>query len=74
MTPNPNYLLEKTNITLPLIGLYDATDMAMRQYFPPEIMAFTATKSMYERLCKIDKNSFLEKGFIKNLKKARDIA
>lgn len=55
-------------------ALIGATDMAMRQYFPPEIIAFTTTKSMYERLCKIDKNSFLEKGFIKNLKKARGIA
>lgn len=49
----------------------DATNMAMRQYFPPDILAFTVTKPMFENLCKLDKNSFLEKGFIKQLKKVR---
>ncbi len=48
-----------------------ATDMAMRQYLPPEILAFVVTKPMFERLCRIDRDSFLEKGFITQLKKVR---
>lgn len=50
-----------------------ATDLAMRKYLPPDIMAFTTTKPMYENLCKIDKNSFFEKGFIRDLKKVRKL-
>jgi hypothetical protein len=50
-----------------------ATDMAMRKYLPPDIMAFTVTKPMYERMCQLDENSFLEKGFIKQLKKVRGL-
>ncbi len=50
-----------------------ATDMAMRQYLPPDILAFTVTKRMVENLAGIDQDSFLEKGFIKTLKKARGL-
>lgn len=48
-----------------------ATDMAMRQYLPPHLLAFTVTKRMFENLCRIDEDSFLEKGFITQLKKVR---
>ena len=58
------------NVAQAIIG---ATDMAMRQYLPPEILAFTVTKPMFENLCQLDNNSFLEKGFIKQLKKVRKI-
>ncbi|MFC2104172.1 DUF169 domain-containing protein [Bacteroidota bacterium] len=61
-------LFKNLNIPQAIIG---ATDMAMRQYLPPDILAFTVTKPMFENLCKLDKNSFLEKGFIKQLKKVR---
>ncbi|MDD4857440.1 MAG: DUF169 domain-containing protein [Candidatus Krumholzibacteria bacterium] len=47
------------------------TDMAMRQYLPPDILAFTVTKSMYERLASLDERSFLSKPFWKRLMKAR---
>lgn len=50
-----------------------ATDMAMRQYLPSDVLAFTVTKPMYERMCQLDENSFLEKGFIKQLKKVRGL-
>lgn len=61
-------LFEDLNKPQAVIG---ATDMAMRQYLPPNLLAFTVTKPMYENLCRLDKNSFLEKGFIKQLKKVR---
>ena len=61
-------LFKDLNVPQAIIG---ATDMAMRQYLPPEILAFTVTKPMFENLCKLDENSFLEKGFIKQLKKVR---
>lgn len=49
-----------------------ATDIAMRQYLPPDVLAFTVTKPMFERLCELDENSFLYKPFWKNLKKSRE--
>ncbi|MCK4701596.1 MAG: DUF169 domain-containing protein [Bacteroidales bacterium] len=61
-------LFKDLNVPQAIIG---ATDMAMRQFLPPDILAFTVTKPMYENLCKLDKNSFLEKGFIKQLRKVR---
>jgi len=64
-----------------LLGLFDdlsipqaiigATDIAMRQYLPPEILAFTVTKPLFEQLCKLDERSFLYKPFWETLKKAR---
>ncbi len=61
-------LFEDLNKPQAIVG---ATDMAMRLYLPKDIMAFTVTKPLYERLCKLDDNSFLQKSFIKRLKKAR---
>jgi hypothetical protein len=61
-------LFKDLDVPQAIIG---ATDMAMRQYLPPEILAFTVTKPMFENLCKLDEKSFLEKGFIKQLKKVR---
>jgi len=48
-----------------------STDLAMRKYLPPEIMAFTVNLPMYNNLCKLDEKSFLSKPFIEGLKKAR---
>jgi hypothetical protein len=48
-----------------------ATDIAMRQHLPPDVLAFTATKPMFERLCALDERSFLHKPFWQRLRKAR---
>jgi hypothetical protein len=49
------------------------TDIAMRQYIPPEILGFTVTKPMFERLCSLDERSFLYKPFLQRLRKARGL-
>ena len=49
-----------------------ATDIAMRSYLSPDILAFTVTKSMFERLCGLDEQSFLYKPFWKRLQEARE--
>jgi hypothetical protein len=61
-------LFEDLSIPQAIIG---ATDMAMRKYLPSNILAFTVTKPMFERLCSLDKKSFLFKPFIQDLIKAR---
>ncbi len=61
-------LLESLETPQALIG---ATDLAMRQHLPPDILAFTVTKPMYERLCALGPDSFLFKGFWQNLLQAR---
>lgn len=61
-------LFEDLNVPQAIIG---ATDMAMRKYLPKDVLAFTVTKSMFERLCQLDENSFLEKPFYKSLIKSR---
>ena len=48
-----------------------STDIAMRDVLPPDLLAFTATKPMFEQLCALDDRSFLGKGFLARLKKAR---
>ena len=53
------------------MAIIGATDIAMRQFLPPDIMAFTVTKPMYQRLCALDETSFLDKPFWQDLKKAR---
>jgi hypothetical protein len=55
-------------------AIVGATDIAMRQHLPPNIMAFTTTKPMFERLCTLDEKSFLHKPFWKNLMHARGLA
>jgi len=63
---------------LPLFGDEDApqaiigaTDIAMRQWLPPQIIAFTVTRPMFERLCGLDNGSFLSKPFLKRLHESR---
>lgn len=51
-----------------------ATDIAMRQHLSPDILAFTATKSLFEQLCALDERSFLYKPFWQRLRKARETA
>lgn len=50
-----------------------ATDIAMRQHLPPDILAFTVTKPMFKQLCDLDERSFLYKPFLQNLRKARGL-
>ncbi len=47
------------------------TDIAMRDGLPPGLLAFTVTVPMYERLCTLGDDSFLGKGFLAHLRKAR---
>lgn len=58
------------NIPQAAIG---ATDIAMRHYLPPDILAFTVTKPMFRQLCELDERSFLYKPFLRNLRKARGL-
>jgi len=61
-------LFADRNIPQAIIG---ATDMAMRRYVPPDVLAFTVTRGMYERLAQLDERSFLNKPFLEQLKKSR---
>lgn len=49
-----------------------ATDMAMREHLPSDILAFTVNKPMFEQLCALDDSSFLYKDFWKRLRKSRE--
>lgn len=62
-------VFQDLNIPQAAIG---GTDIAMRQYLPPDILAFTVTKPMFQQLCALDKRSFLYKPFWKRLRKARE--
>lgn len=61
-------LFENLKVPQAILG---ATDIAMRRYLPPDILAFTVTKPLFEQLCRLDEGSFLYKPFWKNLQKAR---
>lgn len=61
-------LFDDLDVPQAIVG---ATDIAMRQYLPPDILAFTVTKPMFEQLCALDENSFLYKPFWRNLREAR---
>jgi hypothetical protein len=52
-------------------AIIGATDIAMREHLPPDILALTVNKPMYEQLCELAENSFLHKPFWKRLKRAR---
>lgn len=54
-------------------AIIGATDIAMRQSLPPDILAFTVTRPMFKQLCDLDNKSFLYKPFWKNLQKARGL-
>jgi COG2043 family uncharacterized protein len=48
-----------------------ATDLAMRRYLPPQILAFTVTRPMLARLASLDEHSFLSRRFLADLHEAR---
>jgi len=50
-----------------------ATDIAMRQHIPPDVLAFAVTRPMFEQLCALDERSFLYKPFLKRLRKSRGL-
>jgi hypothetical protein len=52
-------------------AMIGTTDIAMRQYIPPETLAFTVTLPLYRQLCQLDERSFLYKPFLNRLKKSR---
>lgn len=52
-------------------GIVGATDMAMRQHLPREILAFTVTLPLFRQLTLLDERSFLYKPFLRNLKASR---
>jgi hypothetical protein len=52
-------------------AMIGATDIAMRQYLPSNLLAFTVTIPLFEQLCALDENSFLYKPFWQRLRKAR---
>jgi len=64
-------LFDNLDIPQAIIG---STDIAMRQYLPADILAFTVTKPMLERLGGLGEKSFLYKPFWKTLQKARGIS
>ena len=61
-------LFQDLAIAQAIIG---ATDITMRDQLPPDKLAFTVTRPMFERLCSIDENSFLSKPVLRRLKAAR---
>jgi hypothetical protein len=48
-----------------------STDLAMRQWLPADVMAFTMTRPLFEQICLFDEASYLNKPFLKRLKKSR---
>jgi hypothetical protein len=53
-------------------AMIGATDIAMRQHLPPELMAFTVTVPMLDRLLSLDDgHSFLGKPWLQRLRQAR---
>ncbi len=58
------------NLAIPQ-AIIGATDIAMRQWLPPDVLAFTVTKPMFRQLCELDEKSFLYKAFLQRLKDAR---
>ena len=61
-------LFENLGVPQAMMG---SMGIAMRQYLPAEIIAFTVTKPMFERLCSLDERSFLSKPFWERLQKDR---
>ena len=53
-------------------AMLGATDIAMREYLPADILAFTVNRPMFRQLCELDEGSFLYKGFWQRLKRARE--
>lgn len=56
-------------------AIIGATDIAMRQCLPPDLLTFTVTMPMLERLLSLDDgHSFLEKPFLRRLRSSRALS
>jgi hypothetical protein len=66
-------LIPFNDLSIPQASI-GTTDIAMRQYLPPDILSFTVTRTMFKQLCDLDERSFLYKPFLKRLRKARGLA
>lgn len=53
-------------------AMVGATDIAMREHLPPDILAFTVNRPMFRQLCELDEGSFLYRSFWERLRRARD--
>jgi hypothetical protein len=49
-----------------------STDLSMRGYLPNQILSFTMNKKMFDLLCNIGHDSFLEKPYFTDFKKRRE--
>ena len=65
-------LISFDNLNIPQAAI-GTTDIAMRNFIPPDILSFAVTKPMFKQLCELDEKSFLFKPFLTNLKKARGL-
>lgn len=65
-------LIPFKNLDIPQSSI-GTTDIAMRQYLPPDILSLTVTKPMFLQLCNLDEKSFLCKSFLQRLRKARGL-
>lgn len=50
-----------------------ATDIAVRQFLPSDILAFTVTRPTFEQLCALDEKSFLNGPFWTQVRKKRGL-
>ncbi|TLX75012.1 hypothetical protein E9993_11520 [Labilibacter sediminis] len=48
-------------------AIIGSTDLAMRKYLPKDIMAFTVNPKMFDQLCSLDRDSFIDKPFLNDL-------
>lgn len=70
--PGCGQMIQFDDLSIPQ-AIIGSTDIAMRQYLPPDLMAFTVTKPLFEKLCKLDEKSFLYKPFWQTLRKKRGV-
>ncbi len=52
-------------------AIVGTTDIAMRKYVPFDMLSYTVTKPLFEKLCELDRNCFLYKADWTKLKKVR---
>lgn len=52
-------------------AMIGATDIAARKYLPENVLAFTVTKPLFEELCGLDDDSFLNKTFWREVRDVR---
>ena len=62
-------LPDDPSVPLAVIG---ATDITMRRFLPPDVLAFTVNKPMFGQLCGLNGKSFLHRRVWQDLRRARD--